>query len=53
MNKTNLAFKCNCCNGGSDIDRMYYGYNGVCSEAVIKYKIDEIVPPRKRKETGV
>lgn len=37
--KTNIAFKCNYCNGGSQQDKMHYGYNGVCTPAVIEYNI--------------
>lgn len=39
MEKTNIAFKCNFCNGGRDIDKNYYGFNGVCSQQVIEYNI--------------
>lgn len=40
MQRTGVAIKCNFCNGGSDIDKFHYGYNGVCSKDVIKHNIE-------------
>jgi hypothetical protein len=37
LGKTNLAFKCNFCNGGKT--NTNYGFNGVCSKDVIEYNI--------------
>ncbi|HYF81910.1 MAG TPA: hypothetical protein VEB00_02620 [Clostridia bacterium] len=37
MSKTNVAFKCNFCNGGRT--NTNYGFNGVCSKDVIEYNI--------------
>lgn len=42
MGKTNIAFKCNYCNGGSGDDRMHYGYNGVCTPGVIEHNIKKM-----------
>ena len=42
MEKKNIAFKCNFCNGGSDVDKMHYGYNGVCTSSVIEYNIEKM-----------
>lgn len=37
MGGTNMAFKCNFCNGGKTSTN--YGFNGVCTEGVIEYNI--------------
>ncbi len=39
MEKTNIAFKCNFCNGGREKYKDYYGYRGICSPGVIEYNI--------------
>jgi len=36
--KSNIAFKCNYCDGGEDHDII--GFNGVCSDTMIKYNIE-------------
>lgn len=39
MGKTNLAFKCNFCNGGFEQNKQYYGFNGVCTKGIIEHNI--------------
>lgn len=38
-NKTNLAIKCNYCDGGQC--KEYFGYMGACSDEVIRYNIEK------------
>ena len=38
MNRNNIAFKCNYCDGGASAENI--GFKGVCSAALIKYNIN-------------
>lgn len=38
VEKANIAFKCNFCDGGCSIDNI--GYKGVCSDEIIKHNIE-------------
>lgn len=37
-NRPNIAFKCNYCDGGKSLSSV--GFNGVCSEEIIRYNIE-------------
>lgn len=37
--KSNIAFKCNYCDGGRNEEKI--GYNGVCSEEIIEYNVSK------------
>lgn len=39
MEKSNIAFKCNFCNGGFEHDKQHYGFNGVCTPGIIEHNI--------------
>lgn len=39
VERSNIAFKCNYCDGGATQQRV--GFNGVCSDAVIHYNIEK------------
>ena len=38
IEKSNVVFKCNFCNGGCDANTI--GYKGVCSDAIIRYNVE-------------
>ena len=38
VNRPNIAFKCNYCDGGKSSSSI--GFNGICSDAIIRYNID-------------
>lgn len=40
--KSNIAFKCNYCNGGFEQDKQHYGFNGVCTPGVIEHNIKKM-----------
>lgn len=39
VERSNVAFKCNYCDGGKT--STYIGFNGVCSDAVLRYNIEK------------